>query len=173
MVIEATPLTRPPGSELTITPPIAAPLWAMTQSPSTIAVARVPVNGSPVLFDLVDSVDAVNTGMDLPEANVKMRGGGGGGGGPGVAAGCEDPASTAAVAGLAVDGTSVPGGGPAGEGASGAGGVLPPAGDEAAACSEVFAFGGGLALSRAVSEPGLAAALDELDEVGGLEEQLS
>jgi hypothetical protein len=157
MVIEATPLTRPPGSELTITPPIAAPLWAMTQSPSTIAVARVPVNGSPVLFDLVDSVDAVNTGMDLPEANVKMRGGGGGGGGPGVAAGCEDPASTAA----------------AGEGASGAGGVLPPAGDEAAACSEVFAFGGGLALSRAVSEPGLAAALDELDEVGGLEEQLS
>jgi hypothetical protein len=131
----------------------------------------VQVNASPVLFDFVVSVDVVNTGIDLPEANVKIRGGGGGGGG-GCAPGCGDPACPGAEAGPAEAATSVPEGGLAGDDAPGAGGVLPPAIDGAAPCSEVFAFGDELALSRAVSEPGLDAAFDELDGVGG-EEQLS
>ena len=143
----------------------------MTQSPSTIAVASVQVNASPVLFDFVVSVDVVNTGIDLPEANVKIRGGGGGGGG--CAPGCGDPACPGAEAGPADAGTSVPEGGLAGDVAPGAGGVLPPAVDGAAPCSAVFAFGDELALSRAVSEPGLDAAFDELDEPDWLEEQLS
>lgn len=143
----------------------------MTQSPSTIAVASVQVNGSPVLFDFVVSVDVVNTGIDLPEASVKVRGGGGGGGG-GCAPDCGDPACPGAEAGPADAGTSVPEGGAAGEEASGGGEVLAPAGDGAAACSEVFAFGGELVFLDAVSEPGLDAVPDELDAVGG-EEQLS
>ena len=143
----------------------------MIQSPSTIAAASVQVNGSPVLFDFVVNVEVVNTGIDLPDANVKVRGGGGGGGSGAV--GCGTPDCPGVVAGAAAAGMSVPEGGPAGERASGAVGVLPPPGDDDAACSEVFELEGRLALSRAVSEPGLAAAPDELDEAGGLEEQLS
>lgn len=144
----------------------------MTQSPSTIALASVQVNGSPVLFDFVVSVDVVNTGIDLPDASVKVRGGGGGGGG-GCAPGCEEPSCPGTEAGPAAAGTSVPEGGLAGDDAPGAEGVLPPAVEDAAVCSELFAFGGELALLGAVSEPGLDAAPDELDGPGGLEEQLS
>jgi len=144
----------------------------MTQSPSTIAVPSVQLNVSPVLFDFVDSVDVLKTGIDLPDANVNVLGGGGGGG-SGVPAGCGTPDCTGAVDEPAAAGTSVPEGGPGGEDASAAGGVLPPAGDDGAPCSEVFAFGGELALSRAVSELCLPAGFDELDEAGGLEEQLN
>ena len=169
-VIEATPLTRPPGSELAITPATVAPLSAITQSPSAIAVASVQVNGSPVLFDFVVSVDVVKTGIDLPDARVNVRGGGGGGG-SGVPAG-GTPACPGAVAGPAAAGTLTPEGGAAGEDASEAEGVPPSAGDDAGFCSEAFALPGGLALSCAVSEPDFAAAF-ELDEAGGLEVQLS
>ena len=127
------------------------------------------VNGSPVLFDFVVSVDVVKTGIDLPEARVNVRGGGGGG--SGVPAG-GTPACPDAVAGPAAAGTPTPEGGEAGEDASEAEGVPPAAGDDAGFCSEAFALPGGLALSRAVSEPDFAAAF-ELDEAGGLGEQLS
>jgi len=132
----------------------------------------VQVNGSPDLLDFVDSVDVVKTGIDLPAANVKVRGGGGGG--AGSAAGGVVAACPPGVAGLADAGTSTPEGGPASEGASGVGGVLPPAGDcKAAACSGVFALFCRLALSRADSEPGLDAALDEFEEFCEFVEQLS
>src|SRR5262249_30980054 len=42
--MKATPFTRPPGSELTTTPSTGAPFFAITQSPSTIELAKLAVN---------------------------------------------------------------------------------------------------------------------------------
>src|SRR5262245_41652171 len=121
-----------------------------------MARARVAVNGSPDLFDFVDSVDVVNTEIARPDANVKVRGGGGGGAGPGAGGGgC-----------VAAEGAEVSGGA-AGEAASGpVGAVAPAAVCEVAVDSEAFAFAEELAFAAPASEPGFVA-VAELDESGG------
>src|SRR5262249_3606356 len=167
--MDATPLTRPPGSELAITPSTSAPLRAIVQSPSTIAFARFATKGSPVLFDLVESEEVVITPSARPEASVNFRGGGGGGGGGCAGAGadggsCAEPpgAGTGAVFGGAGAERSLPAGG----------GLAPPGGWDAAACSEVFALAAALPLSAPESGPDFAAAPEEFDESPWLDEQL-
>src|SRR5262245_1731139 len=73
-VIEARPFTLPPGSELTTAPSTCAPFLAITQSPSTMGRARLPINRSPSLSVLVESVLAVKIVMGVPARIVKTWG---------------------------------------------------------------------------------------------------
>src|SRR5215831_11198549 len=88
-VIDATPLTRPPGSELSTTPSTGAPSLATTQSLSTIGRASVPVKESPALLVFVESSVVVYIESGVDEDSVKTRGGGGGG--TGISAAATEP----------------------------------------------------------------------------------
>src|SRR5262245_22502631 len=76
-LITATPLTRPPGSALTIVPSTGAPFFAMTQSPSVIARARLAVNVWPLRLFFVERSFSVNMEITLPDSIVNVRGGAG------------------------------------------------------------------------------------------------
>src|SRR5262249_38170035 len=76
--IKAVPFTRPPGSELTTTPSTGAPFFAITQSPSTIGLAKLAVNFCPFRAVFVDRSEEVKTEMVLPSNNVLVRDAGGG-----------------------------------------------------------------------------------------------
>jgi hypothetical protein len=76
--IEATPLTLPPGSELTTTPSTGAPFLAITQSPSVIVRPRLAVNRSPLLAFFVERSEAVKIEITEPAFIEYVRGGGGG-----------------------------------------------------------------------------------------------
>ena len=128
-VMEATPLTFPPGRESTMMPSTRAPCLAMTQSSLTMDFASTAVNASPLLLVFVEMVDAVNTVRGAPERRVNVVAAAGAAG-RGAGAGAAGAGSRVADAGPMV---RLSGGRFTGGAASGGGAATSAAGGPATA----------------------------------------
>src|SRR3954451_20761195 len=93
-LIEALPLTRPPGSLWTTTPDTSAPERARTSPSIVMGLVSEAANVSPVVAVLVEIAVVVRIEIGVPAGITYSFGFGGGGGGAGAGGG-----TFAAVAG--------------------------------------------------------------------------
>ena len=80
IVSNALPRTRPPLSEVSITPCTRPPFGAMIHEPSEMGSARVAVNESPAAAVALERSEVVRTTIFVPASRVAARNGGGAGG---------------------------------------------------------------------------------------------